>query len=79
MYMWQSWVEIKHYSVAYFDRVTYHVQNAVVLKLLLRVGLIRNYVDLAGIHAPTLCIRAPPLTKVPCDSVSNTVMQLKHE
>ena len=22
MYMWQSWVEIKHYSVAHFDRIT---------------------------------------------------------
>ena len=22
MYMWQSWVEIKYYSVAYFERVT---------------------------------------------------------
>ena len=21
-HMWQSWVEIEHYSVAYFDRVT---------------------------------------------------------
>ena len=69
----------QHYSVAYFDRVTYHVQNAVVLKLLLRVELIRNYVDLSSIHAPTLCVLAPPLTEVPCDSVLNTVMQLKYE
>ena len=22
IYMWQSWVEIEHYSVAYFDHVT---------------------------------------------------------
>jgi len=22
MYMWQSQVEIKHYSIAYFDRIT---------------------------------------------------------
>jgi len=21
MYMWQSWVEIEHYSIAYFDHI----------------------------------------------------------
>ena len=22
MYMWQSWIEIKYYSVVYFERIT---------------------------------------------------------
>ena len=36
-HIWQSWVEIKHYSVAYFDRITS-------TELLLRAGLIRRLI-----------------------------------
>ena len=51
-YMWQSWVEIKHYSVAYFDRVT-------AFKVLqpgtsVKGGAHMHYVDLSGIHASSL-------------------------
>ena len=37
-----------------------------------------HYIDLhvSGIHASSLCVWAPPLTKVLCYSASNTVMQL---
>ena len=36
------------------------------------------YIDLSGIHAPTLCIGAALFTEVLCYSTLNAVMQLKY-
>ena len=41
IYMWQSWVEIEHYSVAYFDRIT-AFEALYSVELSLRAGLIRT-------------------------------------
>ena len=54
MYMWQSQVEIKHYSVAYFDHITafkvlYHSTSV-------KGGAHTHYVDLLGIDADSLLV-----------------------
>ena len=52
--MWQSQVEIEHYSVAYFDCIT----TFKVLKrsTSLKGGAYTRYVDLSGIDAASLHI-----------------------
>ena len=54
LYMCQSRVEIKHYSVVYFDRIT--VFNALLCSTSIKGGahLHSHYVDLSGIHASLL-------------------------
>ena len=54
IYVWQSWVEIKHYSVAYFDHVT-------ALQVLKRRTLVKGRahmccVNVVSIHEFTQCV-----------------------
>ena len=60
--MWQSWVEIKYYSVASFDSVT--TIKALQHRTSFKGGAHTQCIDLSGIHASLLCISAPPLTEV---------------
>ena len=71
--MWQSQVEIEHYSVAYFDCIT----TFKVLKrsTSLKGGAYTRYVDLSGIDAASLHIWAPPITEVLYYSASSRNMQ----
>ena len=73
MCVWQSWVEIKHYSVAYF----YHVTALQVLKhrTLVKGGARMCCVNVVSIHKFTHCVRAPPLMEVLHYSAPNTVIQ----
>ena len=64
IYVWQSWVEIEHYSVAYFDRITALKRCSTVLPL--RVGLISDTQCPYHVFMHLFC------------SVSNTVMQWKY-
>ena len=65
MHVWQSWVKIEDYSVAYFDRVRSAVAHTC-------------YVDLSGIDAASLCVSVLPLMEVLHYSASNTVTRLKY-
>ena len=66
--MWQSRVEIGHYSIAYFDCVTASIKG----------GAYTHCVDVLGIHASTLCYEPLPLTEGLHYSALNAVMQLKY-
>ena len=54
MYMWQSRVEIEHYSVAYFDRIT--AFEVLYRSTSIKGGAHTRYVDLSGIDVASLCI-----------------------
>ena len=62
--MWQSRVEIKGYSVTYFDRIAaiealYHWTSV-------KGGAHMHFMDLLDIHASTKHAWALPLTEVQC-------------
>ena len=72
LYMWQSHVEIKGYSVTYFNyiaafKVPYHWTSV-------KGRTHMRFIDLFDIHASTKHVRAPPLTEVQQYSTSNTAM-----
>ena len=71
--MGQSPVEIKHYSVGYFDRVT--AFEVLWRRTSLKAGAHMLCVNVSGIYASMQCVSAPPLTEVPCYSASNMVVQ----
>ena len=73
MCVWQSWVEIKHYSVAYFDHVT--ALQVLKCRTLDKGGARMCCVNVVSIHKFTHCVRAPPLMGVLCYSALNTVIQ----
>ena len=54
MYMWQSRVEIEHYSVAYFDCIT--VFEVLYRSTSIKGGAHTRYVDLSGIDAASLLV-----------------------
>ena len=54
MYMWQSRVEIKHYSVAYFDHIT--AFKVLYRSTSIKGGAHTRYVDLLGIDAALLLV-----------------------
>jgi len=49
--VWQSWVKIKHYSVAYFDCIIKHCNRNFI-----EGGAHTHYVDLSGVHVSILCM-----------------------
>ena len=57
VHVWQSWVEIKHYSVAYFDCIIKYCNRNFI-----EGGAHTHYVDLSGVHVSTLCM-SPTLTR----------------
>ena len=66
--MWQSLVEIRHYSIVYFDCVTASIKG----------GTYMRCIDVSGISAPT-CAMSPALNKSSAlYSTSNAVTQLKY-
>ena len=74
--MWQSHVEIKGYSVAYFERITafeapYHGTSG-------KDGAHMRFVDSLDIHASTKHVWALPLTEVQQYGASNTAMETKY-
>ena len=54
MYMWQSRVEIEHYSVAYFDCIT--VFEVLYRSTSIKDGAHTHYVDLSGIDVASLLV-----------------------
>ena len=54
MYMWQSRVEIEHYSVAYFDCIT--VFEVLYRSTSIKDGAHTHYVDLSGIDLASLLV-----------------------
>ena len=62
-HLWQSWVEIKHYSVAYIFQPCY-CDQIVVAQNIVKSRAHMHYVHLSGIHVPTLHVWALPLTEV---------------
>ena len=56
-------------------RPHYHVQSPVAQNFRIKSKAHMCYVDLSGIHIPSLRIWTPPLTKVLCHSTSNALMQ----
>ena len=66
VHVWQSWVEIKHYSVAYFDHIIKHCNRNFI-----EGGAHTHYVDLSSVHVSTLCI-SPTLTR------SSALQHFKH-
>ena len=52
--MWQSQVEIEHYSIAYFDRAT--AFKALQHRTSVKGRAHTHYVDLSGIHAYICCM-----------------------
>ena len=75
--MWQSGVEIKHYSVAQLNHITIYLKHCNA-KLLLKAGLIRAakmheyLMRLCSMYDP------PPLAEVLRYSASNSMMHLKY-
>ena len=53
-YMWQSQVEIKHYSIAYFDHVT--VLQVLKCKTSVKGGAHTCCVNVVSIHEFTHCV-----------------------
>ena len=51
VHVWQSWVEVKHYSVAYFDCIIKYCK-----KNFIEGGAQTHYVDLSGVHVSILCL-----------------------
>ena len=72
--MWQSRVEIEHYSDAYFDCVT--AFEALQRSTSIKGGTHTSCV--LGIDAASLHVWAPPLMEVPRYSTSNVVTQSKY-
>ena len=75
-YMWQSRVEIKDYSVAYFNcivafKTLYHWTSV-------KGGAHMHFIDLLDIQASTKHVSAPPLTKVQWYSALNAAMRSKY-
>ena len=52
-YMWQSWVETKHYSVAYFDHITAQVLKR---RTLVKGGARMCCVNVVSNHEFTHCV-----------------------
>ena len=52
--MWQSWVEIKHYSVVYFDLVT--ALQVLKRRTLVKGGACTCWVNVVSIHEFTHCV-----------------------
>ena len=67
MYMWQSRVEIEHYFIAYFDRIT--MFSVLQLRTLVKGEVHMWCVDMSAIHESMEHIWVLPLTKV------NSVLQ----
>ena len=61
--MWQSRVEIKHYSIAYFDRIAGF--EALYRRTSVKGGAHMRCVNVASIDEFTQRVWAPPLTEVP--------------
>ena len=66
VHVWQSWMEIKHYSVAYFDHIIKHCNRNFI-----EGSAHTHYVDLSGVHVSTLCM-SPTLTR------SSALQHFKH-
>ena len=74
--MWQSHVEIKDYSVVYFDcivafKALYHWTSV-------KGGAHTHFVGLLDIHASMKYIWAPPLIEVQWYGALNATMQSKY-
>ena len=70
--LWQSRVEIEHYSVTYFDHIAafkapYHWTSV-------KGGAHMRFIGLSDIHASTKHVWAPPLTEVQRYGTSNAAM-----
>ena len=74
--MWQSRVEIKGYSVVYFDRIA--AFEAPYRWTSVQGGAHKCFVDSLDIHASTKHVWAPPLTEVQRYGTSNTAMRSKY-
>ena len=68
VHVWQSWIEIKHYSVAYFDHIIKYCNRNFI-----EGGAHTHFVDLSGVHVSILCM-SPTLTR---SSALQTITQLK--
>ena len=75
-HIWQSHVEIKGYSVTYFDRIT--AFEVPYCWASIKGGAHTRFVGLLDIPASTKGIWAPPLVEVQRYGASNTVMRLKY-
>ena len=53
-HLWQSQVEIEHYSVAYFNRVT--MFKVLLCTTSVKGGAHMRYIDLSAIHASSLSV-----------------------
>ena len=76
IYVWQSRVEIKGYSVTYFNRIA--AFKAPYCWTSVKGGAHLHFVDSLDIHASTKHIWTPPLTEVQQYGASNTVMRSKY-
>ena len=74
--MWQSQVEIEHYSFAYFDRIA--AFEALQRRTSVKGGAHTRCVNVASIDEFTQRVWAPPLTEVLRYSASNAAMQSKY-
>ena len=74
--MWQSYVEIEGYSVAYFNHIT--AFEAPYRWTSIKGGAHILYIGSLDIHAFTMHVWAPPLTEVQGYGASNTAMQSKY-
>ena len=70
--MWQSHVEIKNYSLAYFNRIA--TLKVPYCWTFIKGGAHTRFADSLDVHASKNCVWAPSFTEVQWYGISNTAM-----